>query len=294
MPLTTQQIIKAIRANGFPSFTARKLERWANRGVVPHPKRVGKGRGKGWTFLWPDEALPIAHFIEDVSSWQRDRRFEDTVLWAWLRGAPVSPSVVRRYLKVGLRRHRVWLEHGLKRARRNLEEEPLDLVDHLAEEIAYRHVTLRVSKLPADDRRQALQEALASLSGTRWTERSARQTTAIYKRTWEAVMRPFGIPWATKPAEVRAQQKFFAFRNLERLAREVSDKDLLAVQASFTQEFYFAGIVLEQRRLGRRVAKATLARAEATHKKIDALLQVDPAWVIALFLHNIVTRREAN
>lgn len=291
MPLTTAQIVAPVRKAGLKDFTARKLERWANLGAIPHPKRRGKGRGRGWEFLWPDQALVCALLIADAFAWQKGRRFEDAVLWAWLRGGPIPLPVVRRYLARAYAQSHGWLERHLKGERRDEEDEPLDLVDRLARVFARKHETLRAEGVPMKTRVPVMREAVAHLMGLRWSEDKS-ETAKSYRQAWEAIFGRLGIPWATTTAEARRQQAFFEYRRLERLARNATDDELLAARNAFAQGFYQTAEAIERVSAGQRLPASQRSEAEATYRNYSILFQMDPAWVTALFLYNAVNRQK--
>jgi len=293
MPLSADQILGQMRHAGFRSFSLRKLERWANLGAVPHPKRKGLGRGKGFVYLWSEDALWGALFIEDALRWQKSRRFEDAVLWAWLRGAPVPLGAIRRYLAGGIGRQRAWLERHLNKQRQHGAEEPLDLVDRLSRVFAYKHGTLRKIGTPLSHRKRLMQETLANLIGERWS--ADGRTAKIYGRADKTILAPLiGIDWNrlqayfTPTRETVSERRFFNYAELEREARTVPDETLLAARASFAGQMFRTMDVLTRIQSRRRVPSREKARAEDTYRIYSILFQLDPSWVIMLFLYSLV------
>lgn len=292
MPLTSPQIVAQVRKAGLKNFTARKLERWASLGAIPHPKRKGKGQGRGWEFLWDNQALVSALLIADAFTWQRGRRFEDAVLWAWLRGGPIPLPIVRRYLVRAYAYLHRWLEQHLKAHRRNQEDEPLDLVDRLARVFSRRHDTLRAEGVPMKTRVPVMRETLAGVMGLQWSD-EASETVKSYRQAWQAIFGRLGLPWATTSPEGRRQQAFFEFRRLERLARkDATDDELLAARGAFAQGFYQIATAIKRVAAGQRLPASQRSETEAAYRIYSILFQMDPAWVTALFLDNAINRQQ--
>jgi hypothetical protein len=288
MPLRTQHVVAAVRTAGFKSFTARKLERWANLGAIPHAQRRGAGRGKGWRFEWPDEALLCALLIADAFTWQKGRRLRDAVLWAWLRNAPVPMPCVRRCLQESYRASHRGLQRELQQGRYP-GDEPLDLVDRLAQTLAQRHETLRTARVPKATRLAAMQETIAQVTGQRWPGRGSR-AAKNYRRLWGALVDEQRFPWATETREVRRQQAFFQYGHLEGLARTAPDEHWLAARARFAHHFYVTAATMRRVAAGKLVSAAERAEAVGNHQMYNALFQLHPAWVAALMLYPVLKR----
>lgn len=282
---------------GLKRFTARKLERWANLGVLPHAKRKGRGRGKGWDYLWPDEAMGGALFIADAFTWQKSRRFEDAVLWAWLRGAPIPVDVVRKYLLQGISRQRSWLDEHLRRQEHRPGDQPLDLVDRLAQILAAKHGTLRSLRVPTRERLRLMQESLAHLVGEKWSE-GRKETVELYTRADQTILSPLiGLPWEQlkrhfSPAkDVPSEQRFFSYSQLERLVKSTHEELLLAAREAFARPFYATLAVISRLQAGDRVPAAAKAQAQEIYQIYSIVFQMDPSWVIVLFLKSLMGRR---
>jgi hypothetical protein len=287
VPLTTSELVERVRAAGLLGFSPRQLERWAHLGVVPHAQRVGRGRGRGWRFLWPDEALPIALFVADALAWQPRHSFREAVLWAWLRGAPIALPVIRHYLAASFRLARRKLERQLNALRRR-EDELLDVIDRAALTRA-RRPGLRKWGGPLSQRRALMQQVVSLAAGTVWSARPPKRRAAVYEQTWTALPGHLGLPlpFATDPAEVRRQEGFFAWPQLERWAGTVEDHVLRAIQHAFSGRVFAVEEICRRARQGQHVRRRQLAAAAEDRRVLDVLFRLHPAWVTACMFYQV-------
>jgi len=79
------------------SITAHQLVRWHKYGLLPRPKRVGRGRGAGTMSLYPWSAVSQALFVARAL---RVYKSLPVAAWAaWAEGYPVTACVRRRLLR---------------------------------------------------------------------------------------------------------------------------------------------------------------------------------------------------
>lgn len=70
----TKNLIEAARERGITT-SRRKLSDWANRSLIAHPIRHGRGRGKGVLFEWPNDTLERINAIFPAMEGFHDERF---------------------------------------------------------------------------------------------------------------------------------------------------------------------------------------------------------------------------
>jgi hypothetical protein len=92
-------LLRAVRSVGL-RVTTHQLLRWRNAGLLPAPKRVGHGRGRGTTVHYP----PIATLqVTALAAALKAQRNLDEAGWAiWVFGFPVT-DFARRLLVTELR-----------------------------------------------------------------------------------------------------------------------------------------------------------------------------------------------
>lgn len=79
--------------DSWKDVTARQLERWRQRGLLPQPSRPGKGRGAGRSVEYPPDHLPRALEVAVLARGLPSLHFVAVVLF--VRGRPLSEETVR-------------------------------------------------------------------------------------------------------------------------------------------------------------------------------------------------------
>jgi hypothetical protein len=100
----------AVMADNGAHVSVHQLERWHKDGLLPRPKRVPLGRGRGTESCYPADAIAQAIFLGRA---RKSCRTLDQLAWsAWAAGYPVTPRV-RRVLLASLDRTISRVQRGL-------------------------------------------------------------------------------------------------------------------------------------------------------------------------------------
>lgn len=95
--LTVQELVKRLSAKGY-RLTRRRCLKWIEDGLLPHPTRRGRGRGRGVAFLWDDgdRVLRQAERVAQGLRW--NRRVSNLFLPLWVMGYDVPLDRVKERL----------------------------------------------------------------------------------------------------------------------------------------------------------------------------------------------------
>lgn len=323
MELTAQRIVAGLRKAGLRDMTERKLLRWAapittvrddtgkpaRLGVIPGPRRKGRGRGKGFVFLWPREAFVIAVYLGETMRSMREnhmgRWFGHAVLRAFLLGAPIHPEVVRFYYVEALERQRRWvaknlrqyarLAHQLRRKELSQGDDKLDAIDRWVVATSYAHKVLRAAGVSSKVRQMLGFQAYASLVGLRWSDTT--QAAEDYDEAARQILprltgRPYESvePLFSKTSATEEELTFFALPHEIQLARECPPEWLTSIQKMYLTRIQFLHNTIVEPKPGTSIPPNDRDRLESEVAVHTVLFALPPAAIIALLMANIAER----
>jgi len=156
MEWTVDHLTSELTRLGYP-ITKRRLIDWAQKGLLPHPKQRGLGRGKGSVYVWTQPGvLAQAAKVYNLLNWYG--RVKHIYLPLWLLGYEIPLRVVRQKLHD-------WVERPLAQLAQEVgSDSSEDLTDYLSGLAAQKPRTRHVpSFLSADTARDFVEMYLNAI-----------------------------------------------------------------------------------------------------------------------------------
>lgn len=94
--LTTQELLETLRVAEF-NVSQDQLKYWRRNGLLPVPRRRGRGRGMGIKQLWDDACIENVRLILESSGGKRVN-LTNAGRYLFARNRPIGESLLRRYL----------------------------------------------------------------------------------------------------------------------------------------------------------------------------------------------------
>jgi len=109
-----EDVVRELQARGFDA-THRAVLEWIADGLLPHPRRHGRGRGRGVVYGWDDDRV-IQQAVALCLALRYNRRVSNVVIPLWVLGCAIDLKQVRRsfVLKYDTRAHldKLWQRYG--------------------------------------------------------------------------------------------------------------------------------------------------------------------------------------